>query len=238
MTQRTRLAQLTAERVRGNADFIRRLVAAGCPRTTTTTQPSAATCLGLPVTILGTDRNDTIVGTEGPDVIDGGDGYDRLDGGNDDVVVDGDASQDTLIGGHGEDTLRGGDDNDTLDGGSLDDFLSGGDGRDRISGGLGDDRLDGGADNDDLRGEGNDDLITGGPGNDLLDGGFGSDGPAGWNRQRLPDRRSRRRSAGRQRRSGHLSHRRPLRRHGDRLRRLRPRLTPVTGLWPAPPGRG
>ena len=67
VTQRTMLAQLIAERARANAQFGRQLVAAGRERTTTTTQPSSPTCLGLPVTILGTDRNDTIVGTEGPD---------------------------------------------------------------------------------------------------------------------------------------------------------------------------
>jgi len=135
----------------------------------------AANCGGLPVTITGTDGDDTIIGTAGPDVI-------SALGGND--IVRGLNGHDIICGGPGNDHLNGGAGRDALWGESGDDDLRGGGGADVILGGSGVDALRGGAGHDELRGgdhgdflAGNDgpDILAGGPGDDTLDGGRGFD---------------------------------------------------------------
>jgi hypothetical protein len=76
--------------------------------------PETATCRGLAVTHLGTDRSELIRGTQGPDVI-------VLGGGND--LVRARAGRDTICGNDGA---------DTIDGGPGRDSCQGGPGRDRL----------------------------------------------------------------------------------------------------------
>jgi SpoIID/LytB domain protein len=144
----------------------------------------AATCLGSPATILGTDGPDDLTGTPGPDVIISGAGADRVNGrggadlicsgaGND--VVFGGAGADRLIGGRGNDVINGRAGADLLVGGRGDDVLLGGRGRDRLFGEVGSDRLLGGADDDILAGGSDDDTLAGGGGADSLAGGPGAD---------------------------------------------------------------
>ena len=123
-------------------------------------------CQGLPVTILGTNGDDTLIGTEGPDVIAGLGGNDVIYGlGGDDVICGG-AGNDTIFGGDGNDRIQGDEGNDFLFGEAGNDTLDGGPGRDVLIGGPGADVLIGGS---------GDDLLIGGPGNDTLDGGTGKD---------------------------------------------------------------
>lgn len=96
-------------------------------------------CHGAPITINGTDGDDTITGTEAADVIHG-------QGGND--IINGGGGNDIICGGGGNDGLNGEDGDDTLDGGVGDDGLGGGDGHDTLSGGDGNDHLSGGSGND------------------------------------------------------------------------------------------
>ena len=92
--------------------------------------PPAATCNGLPATIVGTDSSETINGTSGNDVIHGLGGNDLIRGGG---------GNDVICGGNGRDTLFGHGGRDTLLGGRGQDVLSGGTGRDRCAGGSGPD---------------------------------------------------------------------------------------------------
>jgi Ca2+-binding RTX toxin-like protein len=97
---------------------------------------AAYECLGLEVTILGTDGNDTITGTPGDDVIAAGpgndtvragDGIDHICGESGVDKLYGDGDPDTLIGDHAPAT-SGADDpagNDELHGGADVDFLIG-----------------------------------------------------------------------------------------------------------------
>lgn len=90
--------------------------------------PPAATCNGLPATIVGTDSSETINGTSGNDVIHGLGGNDLIRGGG---------GNDVICGGNGRDILFGNGGRDTLLGGRGEDVLSGGTGRDRCAGGSG-----------------------------------------------------------------------------------------------------
>jgi len=136
-------------------------------------------CLGVPATIVGTNRADVLVGTDGPDVIWAGEGDDVIYArGGDDLVCAG-AGADVVYGGAGDDRLIGGRGNDTLLGGAGDDHLIDGPGNNRLQGGPGRDRLAGGAGEDYLAGGAGDDILRGGAGNDILDGGTGRDDLAG-----------------------------------------------------------
>lgn len=98
----------------------------------------AATCKGMPVSIVGTTEDDDLTGTPGDDVIRAYAGDDVIDGGGGNDVLCGDAGADELIGGEGDDALYGGpyklysDDGENAAAGDL---LIGGTGNDRIRGG-------------------------------------------------------------------------------------------------------
>ena len=94
---------------------------------------SDATCKGLPVTIVGTEGDDTLQGTTGADVV-------HALGGND-----------TIKGGNGKDILCGGLGNDRINGGKGKDRLNGGKGKDRLNGGKAKDKCIGGPQKDRLR---------------------------------------------------------------------------------------
>ena len=70
---------------------------------------AAATCAGVPATIVGTSGDDELTGTAGDDVIAALDGNDEIDGGAGNDVVCGEAGSDLLVGGVGDDRLYGGD---------------------------------------------------------------------------------------------------------------------------------
>lgn len=70
---------------------------------------AAATCAGLPATIVGTIGDDELTGTPGDDVIAALGGNDEIDAGAGNDVVCGDAGSDLLTGGFGDDRLLGGD---------------------------------------------------------------------------------------------------------------------------------
>ena len=107
---------------------------------------------GRPVTVNGSNDNETITGGGLGDTLNGGSG------------------NDTLYGGDGDDWLTGGIHNDNLMGQGGNDFLLGG-----VNNGEGDDTLDGGDGNDTLNGGNDNDTLTGGAGNDsIYDGGLGS----------------------------------------------------------------
>jgi len=113
--------------------------------------------IGLPVTLLGGDGNDSLNGGDVGDVLDGGAGDDQLQGGR---------GPDSIFGGDGFDLVRGGKGFDSLNGGRQGDI---------IYGGLGNDILQGGKGNDFLSGDDGDDVLTGGLGVDTLRGGTGND---------------------------------------------------------------
>jgi Ca2+-binding RTX toxin-like protein len=69
---------------------------------------TAPTCLGLTVTLAGTEGDDTLTGTPGDDVIAGLAGDDVVHGGGGNDLVCGDAGTDRLVGGPGDDHLVGG----------------------------------------------------------------------------------------------------------------------------------
>jgi Ca2+-binding RTX toxin-like protein len=71
-------------------------------------RPADLTCLGLPVTLAGTDGRDVLVGTPGDDVVAGRDGDDVLRGGGGNDVLCGGRGIDRLSGGPGDDRLSGG----------------------------------------------------------------------------------------------------------------------------------
>jgi Tol biopolymer transport system component len=93
------------------------------------------TCMGLPVTHLGTAAADTLMGTSGPDVFAGL-------GGND--LIEGRGGSDRVCAGSGKDTVSGGNGADRLNGQGGDDSLKGGDGNDELIGGRGTDACAGG----------------------------------------------------------------------------------------------
>lgn len=85
---------------------------------TGTVTVAVGTCAGKPLTLSGTEGNDTINGTAGADVISGLGGDDVISGlGGDDIVCGG-AGNDRLSGGPGNDKLVGNAGNDSLNGGS------------------------------------------------------------------------------------------------------------------------
>lgn len=104
-------------------------------------QAAAATCRGVPATIVGTSGSDVIHGTAGRDVIAGLGGSDTIDArGGDDLVC----------GGYGADHLDGGNGNDALYGGKDRLHVAQEDGTERVGdtlrGGPGNDRLRAGVD--------------------------------------------------------------------------------------------
>ena len=139
----------------------------------------AATCKGLPATIIGTGGPDVINGTAGDDVIAGLGGDDAIDGlGGNDIIC----------AGPGHDSVSGGPGNDRVYGEGGRDKLLGGGGRDRLFGGPGPDVLKGRGGNDKLLGnKGADKLVGGagdnemacGPGTDTANGGPGTDTAVG-----------------------------------------------------------
>ena len=72
-------------------------------------QGAAATCAGVPATIVGTTGDDELTGTPGDDVIAALEGNDVVDGGDGNDLVCGDAGSDRVTGGLGNDRLYGGD---------------------------------------------------------------------------------------------------------------------------------
>jgi Ca2+-binding RTX toxin-like protein len=131
-----------------------------------------------PITITGTDGNDTLSGsstTATTDIITGGVGNDTLNGYAGDDLLDGGEGNDTLYGGNGNDGLTGGDGDDKLYGGAGNDVLTGGDGDDIIDAGHGDNQMFGGAGADQLTTGSGNDLLDGGSGDDILNGGAGND---------------------------------------------------------------
>jgi uncharacterized repeat protein (TIGR01451 family) len=103
----------------------------------TNVTPSQITCGGLPVTIVGTPRNDTINGTSGPDVIAGLDGNDHIFGGDADDVICGGEGNDMINGDDGDDAIYGQSGMDILQGWTGDDQLNGGPDFDGCYGGVG-----------------------------------------------------------------------------------------------------
>ena len=125
---------------------IRLALALALPGTALSPVPAnaARSCLGHPVTILGTSAADTINGTAGRDVI-------ASLGGND--VVNGRGGNDIICAGAGNDTVRGGAGVDRIAGEGGSDTLAGNAGNDILVGGLAADTLDGGRGTDTCLGE-------------------------------------------------------------------------------------
>jgi Ca2+-binding RTX toxin-like protein len=144
----------------------------------------SATCLGKPVTILGTDDPETITGTPSADVIValGGDDQITADDGADTICGNGGsdtisagAGADSVDGAKGSDEINGEGGKDRIFGRTGDDTLTGGDTRDRIFGGNGGDTIRGGDGDDVLSGDADDDFLFGENGADSLDGGSETD---------------------------------------------------------------
>ena len=128
---------------------------------TTTVVGPAATCRGVPATVVGTGGNDALVGTTAPDVIAafGGDdsiaslsGRDLVCAGRGSDRVGAGSAADRVFGGAGKDRLLGRGGPDVLRGGAGGDILKGNRGDDRLRGGSGTDRCRGGAGADSIRG--------------------------------------------------------------------------------------
>jgi Tol biopolymer transport system component len=110
--------------------------------------PGVPTCLGSPVTLLGTSRADEISGTAADDVIATLGGADVVDGrGGDDLICAG-SGADVVSAGAGDDSVSGGGGPDRLVGGSGDDTLRGGPGPDVLRAGAGYDTCFGGSGTD------------------------------------------------------------------------------------------
>jgi uncharacterized repeat protein (TIGR01451 family) len=134
--------------------------------TATTRVIGAATCRGLPATVVGTPGNDELLGTTGPDVI-------VAFGGNDRIVAR--AGQDLICAGPG---------NDYIGAGTAADKVFASSGRDRLLGRGGPDLLTGAAGNDVLKGGRGSDRLRGGSGFDICRGGPGRDSFRGCERKR------------------------------------------------------
>jgi len=107
--------------------------------------------VGIPISINGSDGNDTLEGGNANDTILGGNGNDHIEG---------KAGNDSLSGGANNDWIQGGDGKDVIHGDSGNDRLFGEAGDDSLFGGDGDDDLNGGSGHDSVRGDrGNDDFI-------------------------------------------------------------------------------
>ena len=128
-----------------------------------------------PVTIIGSNRNDTLRGSSGNDIILARGGNDVVTGGDGDDFIIGGGGDDSLAGDSGNDTIFGTSGRDSLDGGAGDDLLHGGGGTDTLRGSDGIDQLYGGAGKDTLDGDDGDDYLVGGAGRDDLSGGTGAD---------------------------------------------------------------
>ncbi len=138
-------------------------------------QPDPPMCAGRPVTIIGTDGDDTITGTAGPDVIMSLGGNDTVNAGEgSDRICAGDGN-DVVTGGTGVDSVSLGLGNDTGSGGAGKDHLGGGPGTDQLIGGGGGDRLTGSDGSDTISGDAGKDSLNGGKGGDRCDGGDGKD---------------------------------------------------------------
>jgi len=133
------------------------------------------TCLGLPVTMMGTPGDDVLIGTPDNDVIHGLEGNDRIEGRGGNDVICGDDGNDVLFGQGGDDTVLGGIGDDIIALGNGNDRAFGGEGNDRIYGQMGNDFLGGGPGDDGLNGNDGDDDLNGSDGMDRLNGGDGSD---------------------------------------------------------------
>ncbi len=121
----------------------------------------AATCRGVPATMVGTAGDDTIAGTGGRDVIatlGGNDtiaslaGRDLVCAGSGNDYIGAGSAADRVFGGAGVDRLLGRGGPDVLRGNAGDDVLKGNRGADRLRGGTGIDRCRGGAGVDSIRG--------------------------------------------------------------------------------------
>ena len=140
---------------------------------------AAATCNGVPATIVGTAGDDVLIGTGGDDVIVGKGGNDIIKGraGND--IICANNGDDLVIAGPGADQVFGGNGNDELVGNFGFDLLKGNAGDDELRGGPSADTLDGGQDNDLLLGGSGDDELFGSTGDDILFGGVDIDNAVG-----------------------------------------------------------
>jgi uncharacterized repeat protein (TIGR01451 family) len=121
----------------------------------------AATCRGVPATMIGTAGDDTIIGTGGRDVIatfGGNDtiaslaGRDLVCAASGDDYVGAGSAADRVFGGAGSDRLLGRGGPDLLKGNTGNDVLKGNRGADRLRGGSDFDRCRGGAGADSIRG--------------------------------------------------------------------------------------
>lgn len=126
------------------------LLAAGLPATALA--QAAATCNGVPATIVGTPDADVLNGTNGPDVIAALGGNDVVNGLKGDDLICGDDGNDTINAGFGEDTVFGGRGDDVLNGEKGEDRLFGDLGTDALNGGIGEDECDGGVGQDSATG--------------------------------------------------------------------------------------
>jgi CSLREA domain-containing protein len=132
-------------------------------------------CLGVDVTVIGTDGPDALTGTAkgdgilafgGNDVVSSGGGKDAVCAGDGDDVVSGGDADDEVVGESGNDRLKGDAGNDSLSGQAA---------NDRLIGAGGNDLLRGQGARDRLKGKGGDDTLKGGPKPDSLNGGGGVD---------------------------------------------------------------
>ena len=129
------------------SEYARRVVAVAAAMLCAATLPVVTTadaamepetCKGRPVTISGTDDDDTLDGTSGDDVIRAYAGDDVVHGRGGDDVICGDSGADELYGDEGDDALHGGPYRLYSDDGAYaaeGDVLAGGAGNDRIFGG-------------------------------------------------------------------------------------------------------
>ena len=113
------------------------------PVATASGAAAAASCRGVPATIVGTAADDLLTGTPGPDVIVGLEGDDILLGVDGDDRICGGTGSDRLAGGAGDDQLFGEKDGfDYATGGLAGDALWGGPGDDLLNTGRGGSRDD------------------------------------------------------------------------------------------------
>ena len=146
------------------------------------------TCLGAPVTLMGSTYPDKLIGTAGVDSIHGDRGADviygyasgdHLCGGKAGDLIVGGSGPDQIAGHSGRDTIDGDSGADVIDGGSAGDDIAGGTGADVITGGTGHDIIFGNGGTDTIFGEGGDDIISGGKKGDVISGGKGDDDISG-----------------------------------------------------------
>jgi uncharacterized repeat protein (TIGR01451 family) len=136
-------------------------VAGNNKATATTTVIAAATCRGVPATVIGTGGDDELIGTPGPDVV-------VAFSGNDRIVTE--AGRDLVCAGSGRDYVGAGTAADTVFGGAGRDRLLGRGGPDLLKGSANGDVLKGGRGSDRLRGGAGVDLCLGGPGRNSVRG--------------------------------------------------------------------